>query len=117
MAFPTPFDVKANVHDGLAVVSVVGELDLATAPRLSHLLAEVAEPGRVVLVDLSHTDFLDSTGIAGLAIACKHQRELGGDLILDAPNRAVSKVIEITGLDRVMTVTSGPERPSPRESL
>jgi anti-sigma B factor antagonist len=116
MAFPTPFDVTANVHDGLAVVSVVGELDLATAPRLSHLLAEVAEPGRVVLVDLSHTDFLDSTGIAELAIACKHQRELGGDLILDAPNKAVSKVIELTALDRVMTVTSGPDRPFPRES-
>ena len=71
---------------------------------------------KVVLVDLSDTDFMDSTGIAELAIACKHQRELGGDLILDAPNRAVSKVIEISGLDRVMTVTSGPERPSPSES-
>jgi anti-sigma B factor antagonist len=116
MAFPTPFDVKANVHDGLAVVSVVGELDLATAPRLSHLLAEVAEPGRVVLVDLRHTDFMDSTGIAELATACKHQRELGGDLILDAPNSAVARVIEISGLDRVMTVTSDPERPSPGET-
>ena len=116
MAFPTPFDVKADVHDGLAVVSVVGELDIATASRLSHLLTELAEPGRVVLVDLSDTDFMDSTGIAELAIACKHQRELGGDLILDAPNRAVSKVIEISGMDRVMTVTSGPERPSPSES-
>src|SRR5437660_2051781 len=107
MEFPTPFDVKANVHDGLGVVAVVGELDCATAPRLSEALAEMAEPGRVILVDLSDTEFMDCAGLAPLLAACEHQRELGGDLFLEAPSGAVSRVLECTQLDKVMTVASG----------
>jgi stage II sporulation protein AA (anti-sigma F factor antagonist) len=114
--FPTPFDLKTTVHDGLAVVVVVGELDLATAPRLSQVLAEMAEPGRVILVDLSDTEFMDCSGLAPLVAACKHQRELGGDLFLEAPSGAVSRVIECTHLDEVMTVASGPKAASSQES-
>jgi stage II sporulation protein AA (anti-sigma F factor antagonist) len=114
--FPTPFDLKTTVHDGLAVVVVVGELDLATAPRLSQVLAEMAEPGRVILVDLSDTEFMDCSGLAPLVAACEHQRELGGDLFLEAPSGAVSRVIECTHLDKVMTVASGPKAASSRES-
>jgi stage II sporulation protein AA (anti-sigma F factor antagonist) len=108
LKFPTPFDLKTTVHDGLAVVVVVGELDLATAPRLSEVLAEMAEPGRVILVDLSETEFMDCAGLAPLVTACEHQRELGGDLFLEAPSGAVSRVVECTQLDKVVTVASGP---------
>jgi anti-anti-sigma factor len=89
-------------------VIVAGELDCATAPRLSEALAEMAEPGRVILVDLSGTEFMDCAGLAPLVAACELQRQLGGDLILDAPSRAVSRVIECTQLDKVVTVASGP---------
>jgi anti-anti-sigma factor len=105
----TPFDLTTTDRDGLAVVAVVGELDCATAPRLSEVLAELAEPGRVVLVDLSDTELVDGAGLAPLFAASEHQRELGGDLVLDAPTIAVSKVIEHTELDKVMTVVSGSE--------
>src|SRR5437763_7945983 len=116
MEFPTPFDVKANAHDGLGVVAVVGELDCATAPRLSEALAEMAEPGRVIVVDLSDTEFMDCAGLAPLVAACEHQRELGGDLIVDAPTSAVSRVIECTHLDGMMTVVSA-RQPALAEQL
>jgi anti-anti-sigma factor len=98
------------MQDGLAVVVVAGELDCATAPRLSEALAEMAEPGRVILVDLSGTEFMDCAGLAPLVVACEHQRQLGGDLVLDAPSRAVSRVIECTQLEKIVTVASGPSR-------
>jgi hypothetical protein len=63
LAFSTPFDLKTEVHDGLAVVAVAGELDRATAPRLRAVLSEMAEPGRVILVDLSDTEFMDCAGL------------------------------------------------------
>jgi stage II sporulation protein AA (anti-sigma F factor antagonist) len=116
MELPTPFDVMTTVLDGLAVVAVVGELDCATAPRLAQVLAGLAEPGRVVLVDLSDTEFMDCAGLAPLVAACEHQRELGGDLFLDAPSGAVSRVLECTQLDRVVRVVSGPRQPH-RERL
>jgi stage II sporulation protein AA (anti-sigma F factor antagonist) len=108
LKFPTPFALKTTVDGGLARVVVAGELDLATAPRLSEVLTRIAEPGRVILVDLSETEFMDCAGLAPLAAACEHQRELGGDLFLEAPSGAVSRVIECTHLDKVVTVVSGP---------
>jgi stage II sporulation protein AA (anti-sigma F factor antagonist) len=116
LELPTPFDLKTTMHDGLAVVVVVGELDLATAPRGSEALTEMAEPGRVILVDLSDTEFMDCAGLAPLLAACEHQRELGGDLFLEAPSGAVSRVLECTQLDKAMTVASGPKTASSGES-
>ena len=59
MAFPTPFDVKATERDDLTTVGVTGELDCDTAPRLNQVLASLADPGRLILVDLSQTEFMD----------------------------------------------------------
>jgi stage II sporulation protein AA (anti-sigma F factor antagonist) len=70
----------------------------------------------VVLVDLSDTEFMDCAGLAPLVAACERQRQLGGDLFLDAPSGAVSRIIECTELDKVVAVASGPRQP-PRKRL
>ena len=98
------FDLTTTERDGLAVVSVAGELDCATAPLLSEALAHLSEPGQVVLVDLRDTEFVDCVGLAPLVAACEHQRQQGGDLILDSPRGEVSKAIALTQLDRFITV-------------
>ena len=109
---PRPiFDVTSTERDGLAMVAVLGELDCATAPLLSNVLDDLAEPGRVVLVDLSCTEFMDCAGLASLVTAFAHQRELGGNVILDAPTSAVLRVIECTGLNRLMTVATSAYSP------
>ncbi len=96
---------------------VIGELDLATAPRLSEVLDEMAEPGRVILVDLSDTEFMDCSGLAPLLAACERQRELGGDLFLEAPSGAVSRVLECTELDDVLTSPQARKQHPERESF
>jgi anti-anti-sigma factor len=107
LASRTLFDMTTTERNGLAVVAVLGELDCATAPLLSEMLAGLAEPGRVILVDLSDTEFIDCAGLAPLVAASEQQRQQGGDVILDAPTSPVSRVIERTGVDRFVTVASG----------
>jgi anti-sigma B factor antagonist len=104
MALPTPFDVTATERDDLATVAVMGELDCDTAPRLNQVLASLADRDRVILVDLSQTEFMDCAGIAPLVAAYRLQREVGGDLVLDSPGRAVFRVIELTQLDKLINV-------------
>ena len=100
----------ATEQDGVAVVSVTGEVDVSTAPRLRQQLVETATSGHErVVVDLSAVDFLDSTGLGVLVSGLKRFRTLGGDLLLVCPNARIAKVFEITGLTKVFSMRSSVE--------
>ncbi len=87
-------------------MSVAGEIDLYTAPRLHGELATVlAGPGpAMIVVDMSQVEFCDSTGMNVLLAAHRRAREGGGDLQLAGPRPAVRKVLQLTGLETVFTV-------------
>jgi anti-sigma B factor antagonist len=94
-------------------MSVQGEIDLYTVPRLQRELSTVlaaANPPRPVrlIVDLSGVDFCDSTGVNALLLAHRQARESGGGLELAAPRPAVRKILQVTGLETVFTVVDNP---------
>jgi anti-sigma B factor antagonist len=94
--------VEATEQDGVAVVSVFGEVDVSTAPRLRQQLVETASSGHDwVVVDLDGLDFLDSTGLGVLVSGLKRFRTQGGDLLLVCNARRILRVFEITGLTQV----------------
>lgn len=91
-------------------MSVHGEIDLYTVPKLQRELASLlatSDPVRLI-VDLSGVDFCDSTGVNVLLAAHRQVREKGGDLELAAPRPAVRKILQVTGLETVFTVTDDP---------
>lgn len=105
MQIPT-FDLVTLGADDEAVVKIVGELDLATAPRLREALVDLANKGaKHVTVDLAEMEFIDSTGLSVLVAAWKRLRETGGDLVLQSPRAAAMKIFEVTGATRVITIT------------
>ena len=87
-------------------MSVAGEIDLYTAPRLHGELATALAGGMAVriIVDLSGVEFCDSTGMNVLLAAQRRARDSGGDLQLAGPRPAVKKVLQLTGLETVFTV-------------
>ncbi len=87
-------------------MSVAGEIDLYTAPRLHDELATALAGGMAVriVVDLSGVEFCDSTGMNVLLAAQRRARDSGGDLQLAGPRPAVKKVLQLTGLETVFTV-------------
>ena len=89
------------------VIAAGGELDLHTSERLRDTLAEVLElGGRRILVDLTGTSFIDSTALGVLVGAAKTLRSTGGQMVLVADDPRVTRVIEITGLERVFHIAS-----------
>jgi len=92
------FEVDVTRRGDADVATVRGELDIATAPALATALQGVA--GRIV-VDLTDTSFLDSTGLRTLTtIAKSDDSKLA--LVCPADNRAVLLVLELSGLDTVI---------------
>ncbi|MBB6122033.1 STAS domain-containing protein [Nocardiopsis algeriensis] len=97
--------ISSRSQDDVAVITVGGEIDLYTAPRLrDELVGALEDEARRLVVDMSRTEFCDSTGISVLLSAMKRARDKGGDLEIAAPRPAVMRVLEVTGLDAVFVI-------------
>ena len=102
--------VSTRSQGGRTIISLGGEIDLYTAPRLHGELVAILsgdEPVQVI-VDMSGIEFCDSTGMNVLLAAQRRAREQGGDLELAAPRPAIRKVLQVTGLESVFTVLDDP---------
>jgi anti-sigma B factor antagonist len=88
------------------VITVEGDLDLASAPALRALLHERIDAGEVHLVlDVSKLDFLDSSGLGVLVGAARRARtEMGGTVTLVKPSPSVLRLLELTRLGHVFAV-------------
>jgi anti-sigma B factor antagonist len=100
------FDIKTEeLGDSSYVISLAGEVDLYTAPEFKQQLLEViAQGARHVVVDFSDTTFIDSTTLGVLVGGVKRLRTNDGQLSLVCSDRNITKIFEITGLDRVFTI-------------
>ena len=100
------FDVNTEkLSDQQYVISLSGEVDLYTAPEFKERLVQVIEDGKKQLVvDLSKATFIDSTTLGVLVGGVKRLRPSGGSLALVCTDQNISKIFEITGLDRVFPI-------------
>ena len=100
------FDIKTEqLGDGAYIISLSGEVDLYTAPDFKQQLLQVIGDGaKQVIVDFSETTFIDSTTLGVLVGGVKRLRPNGGQLSLVCSDRNITKIFEITGLDRVFTI-------------
>ncbi len=80
---PEIFDLSISQHDGLSIVRMSGELDLASSDRLSALLSDLSD--QTVVVDLAELTFIDSSGIAALVAAKDRLRSAGRGTRPDPP--------------------------------
>ncbi|MGW5637682.1 STAS domain-containing protein [Streptomyces sp. NPDC003832] len=80
----------------------LAEVSGYTAPFLRKVLADLVSQGRYFLVvDMTHVDFLDSTGLGVLVGCSKRLRLNAGAMALVNPTARMQKVFRITGLHRV----------------
>ncbi len=100
------FDIKTEpLSERTYAISLAGEVDLYTAPEFKQQLLEVIGQGATdVVVDFSNTTFIDSTTLGVLVGGVKRLRANDGQLSLVCSDRNITKIFEITGLDRVFPI-------------
>jgi anti-sigma B factor antagonist len=101
----TAFGILQRELDKLtSVISIEGELDLSTAPRLKWMLIETLEAGHSQLVvDLSLATFMDSTAL-GVLVGVKRSLAVGAQLAIVCTRPAVLKIFEFSGLDGAFAI-------------
>jgi anti-sigma B factor antagonist len=94
-------EIDSETH----VIELGGEVDLYTAPELKERMVELIESGKKqIVVDLSKATFIDSTTLGVLVGGVKRLRPAGGSLALVCTDQNITKIFEITGLDRVFPI-------------
>ena len=94
-----------DLTDGIeswTVITLSGDVDLASAPALRQQLADASEVApSFLIIDLSGLDFIDSTGLGVLVGTLRRVRATGGDVRLAGASTSTARVFSVTGLDRV----------------
>jgi anti-sigma B factor antagonist len=85
---------------GTTVVTVAGQIDVSTARTVRDAVDEAlaSQPGHLI-IDLTPTDFLDSTGLGIIAGARARVSAWDGALTVVTASRRLRKHFVITGMD------------------
>lgn len=87
------------------VITVSGEVDLATSPDLdTAIIGSVDSGAKSIVIDLKDVSFMDSSGLGVIVRGLKRCREADKDLDLVITSDRVLKVFGITGLDQVIPI-------------
>jgi anti-anti-sigma factor len=99
-----PFQVGLERIDGQCVVVFLGELDLLAVDELWEHIEQVRSSGQPIILDLSGTTFMDSTGIRLLLRAYSADGRVPEAITLRAPSEAVTNTLALAGVDRMFRV-------------
>jgi anti-anti-sigma factor len=102
---PHPRMVSATqLKDNTWVVAPFGRLDSQFSPTVEQVASEKIGDRQDIIFDLSHVDYVSSTGLKTLVSLWQRAQAQKGDLVLASVHPRVSEVMEIVGLDSVFSV-------------
>ena len=88
-------------HDTITVLTISGELTTDQVDPFRRSCQDRFEAGiRHVVLDMEHVTFIDSAGLEALLWIIDTAAERSGQLRLIKPDATVSKILEISRLDR-----------------
>lgn len=100
------FELRVEPGDEVTVISVSGELDLATVPALrGALLGAVDRRARRLVLDLSNVTFIDSVGVGAVLHAKRRLAPKGTVAVVLAPDSYAQVIFDVVGADRVLAVS------------
>ena len=92
--------IQARREPGYVVVTVAGEVDIATVAALRERLSALAAGGLPLVADLDQVSFIDATGLGALAAAARLAAARGVSLYVVCAQPQTRRLFRITGLDR-----------------
>lgn len=89
---------------GITKVTLEGRLDIESSSAVDTGMSAIANSRNSVLVDMQNVSFLGSTGLRALVAPALAIRGRGGKMVLFGPNEMVTKVLKVSGIERMIPV-------------
>ncbi len=91
--------IRVRHQPKYVLVTVAGEIDIATVARLRERLWALAASGRPLVADLEQVSFIDASGLGALAVAARLAAEHGASLHVVCARRKIRRLFGLTELD------------------
>jgi anti-anti-sigma factor len=111
------FEIALERVNGHCVIVFRGDLDMNAEAQLWARIEEVRTSGQPLILDLSQTTFMDSTGIKLLLRAYLAQGRLPEAVTLRAPSTAVTHTIALAGIDAIMHIENRTHHRTPADDV
>lgn len=96
---------KFDKSEGGWIVKPIGEIDIYTSPNFKEiLLSMINEKDANIIIDGEKLEYIDSTGLGILIGALKKVKEKDNNIIILNVKPNISKLLDITGLNKVFIV-------------
>ena len=94
-----------KLTESAVVVDLEGDVDIYSAPQFKDVLLQGIEEGaQRIIVDLAKVTFIDSGGLGVLVSGAKRVRRNNGTLDIVCCDDNITRILEITGLDRIFGI-------------
>ncbi|MDK2919584.1 MAG: anti-sigma factor antagonist [Candidatus Petromonas sp.] len=97
-------DIKKSFIDdkNLWNFELIGEVDIYTSPELKEIISNsLKEKESNIRLDCERLEYIDSTGLGVLIGILKTLKRSERDIIIANPKSNISKLLKITGLDKI----------------
>ena len=103
-------NIEKQQDDKEIFVTVAGEIDAYTAPKLREELLPLSEGNhKVITINLKDVSYMDSTGLGVLVGLFKQLNKNDGELKLVELSDRLKRLFKITGLSTIMKITTETE--------
>ena len=97
--------IDRNRRGTVVVLAPHGSLDINTRKFFQDKLIELLDVGETaILVDLSHVDFMTSTGLSAVLYAAKRVEDISGKFAVCSINKDIQTVFKISGFDSILDI-------------
>ena len=103
-------EIATQEYQRVAVMSVSGRVDSATAPELESKLRALVEADKnQIVLDLKDVEYMSSAGLRAMVSTLKQVKRVNGDLRISSPSPRVEEVLRLAGLTSIFSIHSSQE--------
>ena len=98
------FSIKSTLNGKVAIITVAGRVDSATAPTMDAELEKILGENKKIVLDLKDVEYMSSAAVRAIVKALRHAHKRGGGLKLARPSDPILEILGTIGMMEVVQV-------------